>query len=384
MNKETFFFTLFVIWYFNKYGPPQKLVKLYYCAIEFLNLYKDYYLDNIEEQIDNPKLTSETNYELKPEPKYEDKYLNEIRKLDKEFKLNEEEKQLQIQQFMKFHILIMKEEYFDKLKINKDKLHEIKIKIKKYKSLNDNSYLDETNKQRVNLLLQEQQNILNIENLLKQEYESEEGIVILIKKVQELSLNFVIKQKLKNNYVIEHTPLGNVMMIYDIECETFKYYSDNTIPYRYLEVVGRKYVKQFGCRPLFVDMEEELKLAEEKEKERKEKELKDEEVKRINDDIKKPIEEKKNVFAKFKSYNTEAGTGHVNTAAPPKNSIPNKKLTEKHENEKVLLKEKSNRYTYEGKFANFSFIKKIDRKVIDKKFITTFADFKKLQMKKLL
>ena len=71
-------------------------------------------------------------------------------------------------------------------------------------------------------------------------------------------------------------------------------------------------------------------------------------------------------------------------AAPPKNSIPNKKLTEKNENEKVLLKEKSNRYTYEGKFANFSFIKKIDRKVIDKKFITTFADFKKLQMKKLL
>ena len=367
MNKETIFFTLFVIWYFNKYGPPQKLVKLYYCAIEFLNLYNfvidtDYYLDNIEEQIDksipNPKLTSETNYEVKPEPKYEDKYLNEIRKLDKEFKLNEEEKQLHIQQFLKIHILIMKEEYFDKLKINKDKLREIKIKIQKYKSLNDNSYLDETNKQRVNLLLQEQQNILNIQNLLKQEYESEEGIDIFIKKVQELSLNFVIKQKLKNNYVIEHTPLGNVMMNYDMECESFKYYSDNTIPYRYLEVVGRKYVKQFGCRPLFVDMEEELKLAEEKERERKEKELKDEEAKRINDDIKKPIEEKKNVFAKFKSYNTEAGTGHVNMAAPPKNSIPNKKLTEKNENEKVLLKEKSNRYTYEGKFANFSLIER--------------------------
>ena len=306
MNKETFFFTLVVIWYFNKYGPPQKLVKLYYCAIEFLNLYNfmidtDYYLNNLKEKIDksipNPELISEPSYELKPEPKYEDKYLNEMRKLDKEFKLNEQEKQLQTQKFLEFHSLLMKEEYFDKLKKNKDKLNEIEIKIKKYESLNDKSYLDETNKQRVNLLLQEQQNMLNIENLLKQEYETEEGIDIFIKKVQELSLNFVIKQrlqKLKNNYVIEHTPLGNVMMIYDIECETFKYYSDNTIPYRYLEVVGRKYVKQFGCRPLFIDMEEELKLAEEKEREIKEKEVKDEEVKRRKNDIKKPIEEKKN------------------------------------------------------------------------------------------
>ena len=80
---------------------------------------------------------------------------------------------------------------------------------------------------------------------------------------------------------------------------------------------------------------------------------------------------------KFKSYNKESGTGHVNTGAPPKNSIPNKKLTSQQENEKTLLKDKANRYTYEGKIANFSFIKKIDRKVVDKKFNMSFADFKK-------
>ena len=127
-------------------------------------------------------------------------------------------------------------------------------------------------------------------------------------------------------------------------------------------------------------MEDELKLAEEKwEKERIEKETKGE-LERIKKEeaIKnnKPIEQKKNVFAKFKSYNKEAGTGHVNTAPPPKNSIPNK-LTAKQEKEKVLLKEKANRYTYEGKIANFNFIKKIDRKVVDKKYAMSFADFKK-------
>jgi hypothetical protein len=175
-------------------------------------------------------------------------------------------------------------------------------------------------------------------------------------------------------------------MIYDVERESFKFYSDNTIPYRYLEVVARKYVKQFDCRPIFIDMEDELKLAEERwEREKKEKEEKEEEEKRKKEEAVKnlkPVEEKKNVFAKFKSYNKESGTGHVNSAAPPKNSIPNKKLTEQQENEKILLKEKANRYTYEGKFANFSFIKKTDKKVVDKKFGMTFADFKKRQMKK--
>jgi hypothetical protein len=167
------------------------------------------------------------------------------------------------------------------------------------------------------------------------------------------------------------------------ERNTFKYYSDSTIPYRYLEVVARKYVKQFGCRPIFVDMEEELKIAEEKwEQERKEKEEKQEQEKRRREEALKNqvvVEEKKNVFAKFKQYNKNAGTGHVISAAPPKNSIPNKSFVEKRENDKILLKDKANRYTYEGKFANFSFLKKIDRKAVNKKFAMTFADFKKMQ-----
>ena len=186
---------------------------------------------------------------------------------------------------------------------------------------------------------------------------------------------------------MENTPQGNVLLIYDLDKCSFKYYSDNTIPYRYLETVGRKYVKQFNCRPIFVDMEEELKLAEEKwNKEKEEEKIKVEKEKREKEEAlkqnKQPIEEKKNVFAKFKSYNKEAGTGKVSSAAPPKNSIPNQKITEKQENEKTLLKEKANRYTYEGKMANFSFIKKVDRKIVDNKYAMSFADFKRMQKEK--
>lgn len=94
-----------------------------------------------------------------------------------------------------------------------------------------------------------------------------------------------------------------------------------------------------------------------------------------------PSEEKKNVFAKFKTYNKEAASGRVNVGVPPKNSIPNNKLTKEQENEKILLKEKANRYTYEGKLANFSFLKKVERKVVDKKYGLSFADFKKMYKK---
>jgi hypothetical protein len=409
MDKETFFFTLFAIWYLRQYGPPHFVVlntiKLYHNAIHYLNIYNclvypDYFSYKKEEQEEEQEEINvkEKMEEVKPEPKYEDKYLNEIRKLSKEYEFDENEEKLKNQKNIEFQQII-KKEYLDKIEEFKDKLGKIEIKLTKYESSDedycicddedDDSNLGITKEERIKILLEEQKKIIISKQDYKQEYESEEGQQNNIKKSQEMSRDFIIKQrldKLKNCFVMEYTPLGNVLMIYDIERESFKFYSDNTIPYRYLEVAARKYVKQFGCRPIFVDMEEELKLAEEKwDKERKEKDEKEEEERRKKEESiknKKPIEEKKNVFAKFKSYNKESGTGHVNIAAPPKNSIPNKNLTSKQENEKTLLKDKANRYTYEGKIANFSFIKKIDRKVVDKKFNMSFADFKKKLLSK--
>ena len=48
----------------------------------------------------------------------------------------------------------------------------------------------------------------------------------------------------------------------------------------------------------------------------------------------------------------------------------------------MLLKEHANRYTWEGRIANFSFLKKIEKKMVDKNYEMSFADFKRLQMKK--
>ena len=87
---------------------------------------------------------------------------------------------------------------------------------------------------------------------------------------------------------------------------------------------------------------------------------------------------KKSVFAKFKSYNTESGTGRVNTGAPSKNNIQSTNTNNR--NEKVILKENANRYSYQGKINNFSILIKVDKKLVNKKYKMSFADFKK-QMK---
>ena len=338
--------------------------------------------------------------EERPEPKYEDKYLEDIRKLSKEFIFDENEEKLIGLKFIEFHTSLMEEEYFDKLKEIRTKMFENTKQLTKYESFDDDycicdddndedSHLVETKKERVTFLLEEQNNLRNKENELKQEYESDEGVEKFIKRIDELSKKFVIDErldKLKNNFVMEKTPLGNVLMLYNNKRGSFEFYSDNTIPYRYLEPVSRKYVKMFDCRPIYCDMVEELKISEqkleEKEKEKKEKEEKkkeEEEENKKNNIAITVVDTKKNVFAKFKSYNKESGTGHVNIAAPPKNSIPNNKVTSTNSNEKVLLKENANRYSYEGKLSNFNFLKKTDRKVVDKKYGMTFADFKRLQ-----
>ena len=66
-----------------------------------------------------------------------------------------------------------------------------------------------------------------------------------------------------------------------------------------------------------------------------------------------------------------------NNVLPPqiKASVQNINKT----SEKQLLKEKSNRYTWEGRLADFCPLKKIDKKVLNKNLLMTYADFKRIQ-----
>ena len=53
----------------------------------------------------------------------------------------------------------------------------------------------------------------------------------------------------ENSYLFCNTPLGNIIMAYD--SDTFVYYCDASLPYRCLDVIGRKYVCNFNCYQLY-------------------------------------------------------------------------------------------------------------------------------------
>jgi len=335
------------------------------------------------------------------EIKYEDKYLVDIRKLNKEFIFDDIEKELEEKKSDEI-FTTLNNNYKEKVKSINVRLKEIETELKNDDIYNgktdllkeelEKGYEDVVNTfignrkeeliEEYNTLIDELNNFYNVNEEEQQKEFKDTADSEAKRMIIDNKLN-----KLKDCFVMEKTPLGNVLMFYNHSRDAFEFYSDNTIPYRYLEAVARKYVKTFNCRPIFVDMEEELRLCEERiEKEEKEKEEKEKEKERealklldynnLHQQI-KPIEQKKSVFAKFKSYNKEAGTGRVNTCAPPKNSIPNKAVTEKESTEKILLKENANRYTYEGKLSNFNFLKKVERKMVDKKYAMSFADFKR-------
>ena len=404
MNIEKTVFFMWVIWYFYTYGPPPIvyyfLTQAYFTLDDALIKFnKIMHHDYFEVSSHSNSVTSDTDSvinkepEPKQEPKYEDKYLDIIRKLNKDWQFTEDEineKNNLESDFLNGAIENIKNrieeiaticiEFDNEIKNDTNIINYIENFNEDGDELVEETTLEERNEYRkaqINELLVESNN-------LKQQIETDEGLNNLKSDAEKQANNYIINKridKLKNCYVMEKTPQGNVLMIYNKERESFKYFSDSTIPYRYLEVVARKYVKLFHCRPLFVDMEEELKLFEakwtkdyelKKAKEAEEK-LKAEEAAKNN----KPIEQKKNVFAKFKSYNKDAG-GKISMAVPPKNSIPSKHVETK-EDEKILLKERANRYTYEGKFANFDFLQKIEKKVFNKKLGISFADFKKMK-----
>jgi hypothetical protein len=188
-------------------------------------------------------------------------------------------------------------------------------------------------------------------------------------------------ESLKNNIVVEHTPLGNVAMHYDIKREAFVYYSDSVMPYRYLEVVARKYVITFRCKRVFVVMEDEINKAKTKIEEQKNaKKQEEEQAQAENQELElKEEPKKKNVFANFKTYNKNTTKDSSNKPTTGNSTATN---SENKKTEDIILKENANHYTCDGRYSNFIVLKKVDKTLVDKRLKMSFADFKKMQAKK--
>lgn len=337
----------------------------------------------LDEENDKESLATKEEAEVIPKktPKYEEKYMEAIRAQSKEYTFTEEE-ELEMATLFETGFQAMQDDSHETREHLQGNINKAKNDMVSIKQMTDTEF-------RKTFVTEESP------DMTKEEYIStihiqwkkwEEEMADLETKLNNPDLmreeaftfarNKIIEQKidkLKGCFTMEMTPLGNVLMTYNKERTTFTYYSDNTIPYRYLEVVCRKFVKSFHCRPLFVDMEEELKIRELQLEEEKQREKEKESI--VENESKNKDDKKKNVFAKLKNYNQSSGR-------VAQSNIPYPSKSGQSTNEKLALKENANRYTYEGKISTFNMLKKPNRKIVDKKYALSFADFKRLHLAK--
>lgn len=104
-------------------------------------------------------------------------------------------------------------------------------------------------------------------------------------------------QQKKDNSVHETTPGGDVILVYNKDTQQFIYYSNHEIPYRYLEVVVRKYVLVYNCVDLYTDIKQSYMNAI---KEHQEQET----MKKEDNRVKEP-QQIDDVFIQYKNYNKQ-------------------------------------------------------------------------------
>jgi len=187
------------------------------------------------------------------------------------------------------------------------------------------------------------------EETIIEKYEDKYKIKLETLEKTETSIDRL--NQLKNSFIIETTPYGNVLMFWDQNRLSFTYYSDKTMPYRFLEVVARKYVIMNRCKDIYYIMENEMKT--------------------IQVEPKKKTETS-GVFAKLKNYN-QSSLHDIKSNVKENRNIKPKPMQQNIPDKKdMVIKEHSNQYSYEGKIMNFSFLKKEN-----KKNNVTFGEFKK-------
>lgn len=145
--------------------------------------------------------------------------------------------------------------------------------------------------------------------------------------------NSVINDEQTNNrFIMEMTPVGNVIMQYNLTKELFVYYSDNMVPFRYLETVARKYVCTFDCKELYIMRQETAVI--------------------------KP----------------------TNLSIKTKDLMNQKMNPQQNKKEPTTIEVKMNRYSNAGRFSNFNMLIPIAKHITDKKRLMRFSDFKKMNV----
>lgn len=375
-----FFMAVFAC-YFEK--EVKKYVFEIYKFIEFINennplllQYYDYDDEYLYSHCSNEKEKEEVDL-------YENKYLTRFKNLTNEYLFDEKDLECEKNNFNKsqnYHqsLIVSLEykknyymEYLNKL-VNSEEELKKKLKEKypngemeKLEDENDDTEFDVKVCDDYDELFYLREKISNqkckLEKILNE--------LIILKEKSEDQLNdelkkqahiYMIENKLNqfiNNYIIEYTPIGNVIMRFNNNKKSFEYYSNHSVPYRYLEAIGRKYVLTYNCKDIFIDMDEEV------EKVNKLNEIKKNEKNKINKS-----------FGKLQILKPQQTFVNKKIEVQPNRS--NQSIVNPINDIEMIIKN-SNRYTWEGRFADFKIIK--SNKKSDNNI--SFKEFKKRQQK---
>ena len=180
MDYESIFFTCMVIWYFGNYFNPyilfmflEKLAQETNNTLNFIQnfnnlMISDIFSDNSDNIYDSSDTDNDDIEITKTIPKYEDKYLAEYRKMDKEFMCDETEQTLKNKKYNEFlkeisnHYNVKIEELQKQLVLNNTKLYKYEGSDDDYciyDGKDEDAYLGETKDARINYLLEENKQI---------------------------------------------------------------------------------------------------------------------------------------------------------------------------------------------------------------------------------
>ena len=174
------------------------------------------------------------------------------------------------------------------------------------------------------------------------------------KELKNTKLSDVEMNNLKELYLLENTPDGDVIINYNNDVESFNYWCDNkNIKYMVLNSVVHKYAIEYNCKSVCIDYKSEYNKAL---KEMYDIEKRIDKSEDNSEDKSEDKSEEKNVFVKFKNYKT-----NVSDNKP-----------------KYLLTKYSNRFSYKGTIEEYYKLVNEKNKLKEKKNIS-YSDFKKIK-----
>ena len=231
----------------------------------------------------------------------------------------------------------------------------------------------------------------------------EEKYLEKLKDMDETELTEEKLLGLEKCVLIENTPNGNVIMLYNAHDESFWYFCDDkSVSFKYLETVLRHYVIVYDCKSLYKNKSEQLEKLYEKEKMKREHEqMQNEEKNALDEDdsVEKDSESNTNESETNESNTDESNTKETQTKTgvtttsvfanfkksrirntkKEKNNTDKDSKVEKNDDglENMEHMVKSNRFSYKGKICNYEIIKKQLESGLPKLDFKTFMKMQK-------